>query len=114
MKSYNGFTPYQRTKGDKILKAAIGSGLIPDPNTQPCQICGQTQGIRHYHNEDYTPENIVNDARVLCWRCHMMLHSRFSHPESFAKYMIETTIYKRIYPAVYHHDYKILEQHFID
>ena len=114
MKSYNGFTPYQRTKGDAILKEAIKNGVIPDPKTQPCCMCGQDKGIRHYHNEDYSPEHIVQDAHVLCWRCHMMLHSRFSHPESWARYVIETTIYKRRYPAVYRHDYALLSVHLID
>ena len=43
MKSYNGFTGEQRIAGDKIVKKAIADGLLPNPNTQPCCICGQDQ-----------------------------------------------------------------------
>lgn len=106
---YNGFSGYEREKGDRILKEAIAQGVIPSPMTQPCCICGQDQGIRHYHCENYSPSLIVNNARVLCWRCHMMLHSRFRDSETTAKYFINVVIYKMKYPPVFHHDFKVLD-----
>lgn len=101
MNSYNGFSPEERRRGDRILKKAIKEGKIPDPMTQPCAMCGQTKGIRHYHCEDYSPENILQDATVLCWRCHMMLHTRFWHPKSWHKYMTEVVFHHKQYPPVY-------------
>lgn len=115
MKSYNGFTPEQRYQGDAILKDAISKGVIPAPNTRRCCLCGQAEGILHYHNEDYTPEHVVTDARVVCWRCHMMIHSRFRHPQSFAKYMIQVTMYGMQFPPVYKgNDWDVLKEHYID
>lgn len=115
MKSYNGFTPAQREKGGEILKEAIRNGVLPDPKTCSCFLCGQDKGIRHYHNEDYSEENIINDAKVVCWRCHMMIHTRYRHPLSFGKYMIDVTLYKKQFPPVFvGDDWKALEMHYID
>ena len=115
MNSYNGFSGQQREKGNEILKQAVAEGVIPDQNTQPCCICGQDKGIRHYHNEDYSEENIVKDAHVVCWRCHMMIHTRFRHPLSFAKYMIDVVIYKKRFPPIFRPNaFEELEQHYID
>lgn len=113
MKSYNGFTPAQRMAGDKIIKAAIAEGRLLPLNDTKCSMCGQDKGIRHYHCEDYSPENILNDVKPLCWRCHMMLHSRFRHPKSYEKYKAEIAAGK-VYPPVYKHDFDILEENFID
>lgn len=101
MKSYNGFTPQQREASIPILKKAIAEGRIKDPMHDKCCICGQDKGIRHLHNEDYSPDKVVEDAHCVCWRCHMMIHGRFRHPNSFAKYMIDVTIYKKQFPPVY-------------
>lgn len=109
MNSYNGFTGHQREQGDKLLKEAIAKGIIPDPMTQPCFICGQNEGIRHYHNEDYSPENIIENARCVCWRCHMMIHSRFRNPEAVAQYFIGVVLYGKKYPPVFRHDFKIID-----
>lgn len=115
MKSYNGFSPAQRMEGDKILKEAINNGVIPAPKDMACCLCGQTQGIKHYHNEDYAPEHVIDDARCLCWRCHMMLHTRYRHPLSYAKYMIDVAIYKKRFEPVFKgNDWQALEQHYID
>lgn len=110
MNSYNGFTGAQREQGDKILKEAIAKGVIPDPMTIPCEICGQDKGIRHYHCEDYSPQNIISNARCLCWRCHMMLHSRFRNAEATAQYFIGVTLYGKKYPPVYRHNFEILDK----
>lgn len=115
MNSYNGFTPYQRAQGDKVLKEAIARGEIADPMTQPCCICGQDKGIRHLHCEDYSPDKIVQDSRVVCWRCHMMIHTRYKHPLSFAKYMMQVTLYKQRFTPVYRpNDWETLEQHYTE
>lgn len=115
MQSYNGFSAYERSKGQKILNAAIARGEIPDANELSCVICGQDKGIRHYHNEDYSPENIITDAHCVCWRCHMMIHKRFNHPNSFAKYMLDVTIYKKRFAPVFKgNDWLALNIHMID
>ncbi len=115
MKSYNGFTPEQRQRGGELIKKAIADGILPPLNTQPCVICGQDKGIRHYHCEDYSEENVVADARVVCWQCHMMIHTRFSHPQSFARYMLNVVLYgKRFEPVYRPNDWAKLNQHYID
>lgn len=115
MKEYNGFSPAERNRGGRILKKAIEDGIIPDPMNCSCCLCGQDKGIRHYHNEDYSEENIFEDARVVCWRCHMMIHTRFRHPLSFGKYMIDVTMYDKRYNPVYSPTaWGELEQHYID
>lgn len=115
LKSYNGFSGAQRERGARILKKAIENGIIPAPSKCKCILCGQDKGIRHYHNEDYSDENVVSDAKVLCWRCHMMLHSRFRHPLSFGQYIIDVTINKKQFPPVFRGNaWEELERHFID
>lgn len=115
MKSYNGFSPSQREKASRIQRQAIKDGVMPNPNELKCVLCGQDRGIRHYHNEDYSDEHIIDNARCLCWRCHMMIHGRFAHPKSFAKYMIDVTVYKKRFPPVFRgNDWDALEVHMID
>lgn len=115
MQSYNGFTPQERERGGRIIREAVKRGELPNQMESPCTICGQDKGIRHYHCEDYSPENILNDCRVVCWRCHMMIHKRLRHPKSFGKYMLEVTLYKKQYPPVFRFDaWEELDQHLID
>ena len=115
MKSYNGFTPQQREYAASVQREAIKDGLLPNPNDCKCTICGQDKGIRHYHNEDYSKDKIISNARVVCWRCHMMIHARFHHPLSFAKYMIDVVLYKKRFKPVFRGNaWEELEQHYID
>jgi hypothetical protein len=100
MNSYNGFTGEQREQGNKIIKKAIKDGILKPLTEVECLYCKQKEGIRHYHNEDYTPENIISDAIPVCWRCHMMIHKRFRHPKSYEKYFAEIKKGKQ-YPPVY-------------
>lgn len=86
MQSYNGFTPEERLRGEQILKEAIRNGILPPLNQTRCAICGQDKGIRHYHNEDYSPENIIADATPLCWRCHMHIHAKNKTTPKWQKY----------------------------
>ena len=111
MKSYNGFSPAERIKGDKIIKQAIHDGILKPLKETKCSICGQDKGIRHYHCEDYSEEKILDDVVPVCWRCHMMIHSRFRHRKAFEIYMSEVKGGKR-YPPVYRHNFDILEEHF--
>ena len=114
MKSYNGFTPKQRLAGDKIIKKAIEDGILMKLSDCKCKFCGQDKGIRHYHCEDYSPENILNDAIPVCWLCHMMIHSRFKHPKSYVKYFREIKKGKRYSPTYRGNDWDKLESFFID
>lgn len=38
--SYNGFSPEERDKGDKIIKQAIEDGKLPPLNKTKCCVCG--------------------------------------------------------------------------
>lgn len=110
---YNGFSPKTRMRGDKILKKAVSDGVLPPLDSVKCAWCGQDKGIRHYHNEDYSPENIIQDATPLCWRCHLMLHSRWRYPKSY-KFYKKLVDNGQTFPPVYdgnikHLDLNILE-----
>lgn len=116
MVSYKGFSKEQRLKMHEIFKAEIAAGRVPPANTQPCSICGQDKGIRHYHAEDYTnPELHQKSVRVVCWRCHMMIHNRFKHPLSVAQYLLNIHFLGKRYAPVYRpNDWATLEQHFTE
>lgn len=87
MRYYYQWSPEQRNEGDKIVKQAIAEGRLPDPNTQPCVICGTRYGLRHYHQEDYTPEHIVENSMCVCAKCHATIHLRWWHQTSYREYM---------------------------
>lgn len=114
MNSYNGFTPEQRIKGDEIIKEAINNGTLPKLSECKCKFCGQDKGILHYHCEDYSPKNILKDVIPVCWRCHMMIHTRFKHPLSYKLYFWEISkgvIYSAVYKG---NDWNKLNFHYID
>lgn len=113
MKSYNGFTAAERYKGLEIVKQAIADGVLKPVSECKCSMCGQDKGIIMYHSEDYTPEIIVSQVVPLCWRCHMMLHSRFRHPKSWEQYKQEVEN-GAMYPPVYRHNWKALDINMID
>lgn len=105
MRSYYQWTPEQRMEGEKLVKEAIASGKLPDPNTQPCVICGKQYGARHYHQEDYTPENIVENSMCVCAACHREIHLRWWHPEKYREYMtrqMNGLKYMKIFDEYYH------------
>jgi hypothetical protein len=52
MKSYKGWTAYERRKSGEKAYEAIQKGIIPPPSK--CNRCGQTKGIIDYHNHDYS------------------------------------------------------------
>ena len=49
MNDYKGWTGAQRIECEKRLLEAIGRGEIPDSSKLPCEICGDTQKLHHYH-----------------------------------------------------------------
>lgn len=85
---YNGFTGEQRLYGEQIIKKAIKEGRLLPKNRTKCIICGQDKGIRDYHTEDYSPENIVEESMPMCRFCHNKLHKfKNKHPEKWQRYL---------------------------
>lgn len=85
---YNGFTGKQRLYGEQLLKKAIREGRLAPKNRTRCAICGQDKGVRDYHNEDYTPSKIVDDATPLCRHCHNQLHRyKNNNPKEWERYL---------------------------
>ena len=87
MRYYYQWSPEQRKEGDQIVKQAIADGILPKPETQPCVICGRQYGVRHYHQEDYTPEHIVENSMCVCAACHRQIHMRWWHDAEYRAYM---------------------------
>jgi len=104
------FTGAQRTKSIPIQNQAIKDGILPPLKDQPCRFCGQMHGLKAWHCEDY--DKPVESAVCLCWRCHMMFHSRFRRPEDVFRYLYEVVVLGVKYPPVPRHDFKLLDQHF--
>tara|TARA_R100000773_G_scaffold36307_1_gene31302 strand:- start:1602 stop:1847 length:246 start_codon:yes stop_codon:yes gene_type:complete len=76
MKSYNGFTPKERTDAFIWLKGEYASGRREKGKV--CDACGQTKGIVEDHSEDYSyPYGDHIGKYTFCYRCHMMIHCRF-------------------------------------
>lgn len=86
LSEYNGFTPEERMKGDKIIKKAIADGILPDLHTIPCELCGQTKGIREYHAEDYSPDKILDDVICVCKKCHRHIHAKNKETPYYKQY----------------------------
>ncbi|HLK60325.1 MAG TPA: hypothetical protein VKU00_27435 [Chthonomonadaceae bacterium] len=85
MKSYNGFSPAQRTRALAWLKKEYEAGRRQPPTV--CQACGQTEGIIEAHSEDYSePYGDHIGAYSFCYTCHMMLHCRFRNPQAWERY----------------------------
>jgi len=86
----------QRKKSLAKTNQAIKDGIIAPPDQLGCKRCGQKLGIIHYHNHNYRDH--IKFLEPLCWRCHMMIHSRY--PESAKRYFAEVAAGKQ-YPPVY-------------
>ena len=100
MNEYNGFSEKERLKGDRIIKKAIENGDLPPLNQTKCCICGQDKGIRQYHCEDYTPENILDDVVPICKRCHLRLHKNIDdNPERWKQYLEDVKNGLRLDPS---------------
>jgi hypothetical protein len=128
MRDYKQWTAQYRKDSLKLTNKAKKMGWIPQP--KKCRRCGQEDGILHLHNEDYTvthvtltdvfnrfpisitPEEIdaINQAlEPICWRCHMMHHSKHRNKIAVEMYQDEIRRGKR-YPPVYRHDFTILNR----
>jgi len=128
MKSYKGWSPEFRKASLKLTNKAKKMGWIPEP--KECRRCGQDKGILHLHNEDYdvtfyTLEEVFNRFPIsitqeeinklnhvlepICWRCHMMHHSKSRNPKAVELYFQEVNAGKQ-WPPVYRHDFTILNR----
>lgn len=92
-RSYNGFTPEQRSKAARWLRQQNP----PRPTT--CDACGQ-DAARNVtrHSEDYSePYGPHIGAFSLCYVCHMLVHCRFSAREAYERYvgLLETGLRAR-------------------
>jgi len=85
-----------------IQKKAVQEGRMKSIKDVPCVWCGQLEGIKAYHCEDYNDP--VGDAQSMCWRCHMMWHSRFRAPGAVFRYIYEVTVLGKQYPPVHKFD----------
>ena len=128
MRNYKQWSAEFRKESLKLTNKAKKLGWIKQP-TKCCK-CGQEKGIIQLHNEDYdatyytlrdafnrfpvdiTEEELqkVNDALLeLCWRCHMMHHSKHRNAEAVEQYFQEVKAGKQ-YPPVYRHNFDILKR----
>lgn len=125
MKSFKKWSAQDRQKSLKLTNEAKKLGLIEEP--KKCRACTKEKGIIHSHNKDYdvtlelVPKLItgtateeekakIKDALVpLCWRCHMIYHSKHRNMSAYKKYVDEVTNGK-IYPPVYKHNFEILKE----
>lgn len=87
LSTYNGFGGKIREKSFRWMKREIEAGRVLPPSR--CQDgCGETRGWHDYHTEDYSrPFGPHIYAYELCFRCHMMLHSRFRQPDAWRRYI---------------------------
>jgi len=100
---YKQWTGAQRAAMAQKTKAAREAGEIPYPSK--CNRCGQVEGIIQYHNHDYShPTKFLEE---LCWRCHMVHHSRYINPQACIDYW-EAIAQGKQFPPVYAHDFGIL------
>lgn len=83
--SYNGYTPQQRDKKFKQLKALIASGTIPTASGR-CDLCSDPDSPVEYHDEDYGEPFVWTPPALycLCLHCHRIkLHQRFARPDAW-------------------------------
>jgi hypothetical protein len=102
------FDSKKRAESIPLQKKALAEGTLEPLDKMPCRMCGQTKGMKAYHCEDYNDP--VGDATCLCWRCHMMWHSRFRAPQAVFKYVYEVTVLGKQYPPVHKFDFSVLNK----
>lgn len=126
--SYKHWTKEERTKSAALTTKAEARGWIK-PRTK-CERCTQGEGILHTHNSNYDvtmriltevfnrPRPFITDEEkaavnavieILCWKCHMILHSEYRAPAACAKYWAEIAEGK-VFAPVYKHDFSILKR----
>lgn len=122
---YKKWSGEERERSLKLFNRCKQLGLLEPP--RKCRICGQEKGILQTHNENYDitlaylPKILAGTATKeekeaveqvlvpICWRCHMMHHSRWRDPVAVDRYFWEVRHGKK-YPPVYKHDFSILEK----
>ncbi len=109
MKSYKKWSAKERLESLKKTKQAIKDWIIPEAKKLWCKRCWQTEGIIEYHNEDYSDP--IKFLEPLCFRCHIIHHSKFRAPEACKIYWEEIKKWKK-YPPVFKRDMSIfLKEH---
>lgn len=114
MKAYNGFTAAQRNRAQAWLNVQWNMGFLNRPKV--CVACGQDKGVIDAHAEDYSEpfESGKTDEFHLCFRCHMMIHCRFSSPDAFARYA-DAVQKGRMFKPFFRRDWPgFVEQHLTD
>ncbi len=126
MRSYKKWSKEDRLKSLRLTNKAKRLGLLT-PATS-CNRCGQSEGIIHWHNEDYditlsvlgkafdvekrkylTDDEVSECGKALetlCWRCHMMHHSFFKGKDTAKKYFEEISNGK-VYPPVLRRNFDV-------
>jgi hypothetical protein len=85
VRSYNGFTAWQRQTAFNWLKAEYAAGRRAKPVV--CDGCGQDQGIISAHSEDYSaPFGDHIGQYGFCATCHRQVHCRFRNPLAWQAY----------------------------
>jgi hypothetical protein len=85
MASYNGFSEAARNRVGNWQNEQYRTGKHPRPDR--CCACGVTQGRFVHHCEDYSePYGPHIWQFPMCYRCHSILHRRFSKPETWNMY----------------------------
>jgi hypothetical protein len=85
MKSYNGFTSPERSAVGVWQNQQWRAGR---PRPTKCCACGVQHGVIDSHCEDYSQPYTAEKLFVypLCFRCHMLVHCRFSNPDAWNVY----------------------------
>jgi len=64
-----------------------------------CDACGQTEGPIEAHSEDYSePFGDHIGCFGLCYRCHMVIHTRGKDPEAWATYKHHVALGRIFHP----------------
>lgn len=83
LRPYNGFSPAERVRKSRAVKAAIEAGEIVPSRT--CSVCARTfpHAIGR-HSEDYAD---MSAFYAVCRRCHYAIHIRFRRPDFWKGYI---------------------------
>lgn len=80
--AYNGHSGQKREQVQRWLNQQWATGALPRPTE--CVACGQTEGTIDGHLEDYDqPASYIS----LCVTCHMLVHMRFRHQNTWRDYV---------------------------
>lgn len=83
MKSYKKWSPQERMKGYRIVKAAIEEGKLKRPSI--CRYCSNSHDI-HYHQENYDDPLNPNNLHEVCFRCHILIFHNYRKPQLTIEY----------------------------